>query len=70
MKKNPAIPFLLPVLLLLLSWSPASLKTRSHPIFLDTTLPDTIRTAPPQRNADGLAAGSGASVADASEEGR
>ena len=65
MKKNPAIPFLLPVLLLLLSGSPASLKTRSHPIFLDTTLPDTIRTAPPQRNVGGLAAGSGASVADA-----
>ena len=65
MKKKPAILFLLPVLLLLLSGSPASLKTRSHPIFLDTTLPDTIRTAPPQRNAGGLAAGSGASVADA-----
>ena len=58
MKKKPAILFLLPILLLLLSGSPASLKTRSHPIFLDTTLPDTIRTAPPQRNADGLAAGS------------
>ena len=58
MKKKPAILFLLPVLLLLLSGSPASLKTRSHPIFLDTTLPDTIRTAPPQRNADGLAASS------------
>ena len=65
MKKKPAILFLLPVLLLLLSGSPASLKTRSHPIFLDTTLPDTIRTAQPQRNAGGLAAGSGASVADA-----
>ena len=58
MKKKPAILFLLPVLLLLLSGSPASLKTRSHPIFLDTTLRDTIRTAPPQRNAGGLAAGS------------
>ena len=57
MKKKPAILFLLPVLLLM-TGSPASLKTRSHPIFLDTTLPDTIRTAPPQRNADGLAAGS------------
>ncbi|MGN0202856.1 MAG: hypothetical protein ACI399_08150, partial [Candidatus Cryptobacteroides sp.] len=69
MKKSPAILFLLPILLLLLTGSsPArtALSISQGTYLRGTTLTDTLRTASPQRNADGLAANSGSSVAASS----